>query len=482
MARCLFTDEELDEGTREEHTIQRSIGGRIRSREVSSNAFNGRCGGLIDSIFGDLYWDTMSVLGPAIPEASRRGDRFVRVPSQPGTYVIDKFGAIGLRGTAVISREPTTNRPTGLLASDEAAMQRVIAKNMLPGATGRPGTTLPPSLNVSLPGRPVMCAEIEVAALKAALLTFDHLLREHSDRFTRSLALEQVRTFIRRAVMERATPDAYQLGQLVLGLQYDADYTDLYQNLRGDVAFPASPFEHVVLMSANAPTRTVDVVFWVFRSDPYAFRVCQDWQGDSYTYVAVNGVLSGTTFSQAVRLDDGHLLGRATRWRSYRYVTPSSRPDDGARMRDELFARRSDLYRRAVDFAERHFDEIVIARLQDLAALNGGGDHRVKTAVVDRLRIAFNNRIQSDESGALFDRMVGEVLREAPDDTFLARPHGEVAGAIDWERWLERYRRCLDALRGPLGLPGDIYQTGGGETNAGPFGRPLGQSLRQRRE
>jgi hypothetical protein len=31
MLRCLFTEVDLDATTREEHTIQRSLGGRIRS-------------------------------------------------------------------------------------------------------------------------------------------------------------------------------------------------------------------------------------------------------------------------------------------------------------------------------------------------------------------------------------------------------------------------------------------------------------------
>lgn len=220
------------------------------------------------------------------------------------------------------------------------------------------------------------------------------------------------------------------------------------------------------------------MVFWVFRSDPYAFRVCREWPGDSFTYVAVNGVLSGTTFSEAVRLDGGRLLGRHTRWRSYRRVTPSTPADEGARMRDDLFVRRSDLHRRAIDFVERRFDEIVIARLQEFAALNARGDHRIRTAVIDRLRIAFNSRIQSEESRAHFDHVVGDLLREASDETFLPGPQGETPRAVNWQRWLDRYRECLDALQAPFGLPGDIYQTGGRETGSGPCAKPLGQSLR----
>jgi hypothetical protein len=350
-------------------------------------------------------------------------------------------------------------------------MQRVIAQNTLPGAIGRQATTLPPSLDVSFRGRPVICPEIEFAVLKATLLTFDHLLRSHTDRFTRSPTLQTVRGFVRRCVMDGDKPDALQLGQLVLGLQYDVDYLELYQKLRDDLRFPASPFEHVLLASANAPTQTLDVVFWAFRADPYAFRVCNDWQSDSFTFCVVNGVLAQTSFSDAIRLDGGHLLGRATQWRSYRHITPFSPPDHGQRIRDELFARRSRLYRQSVDHIERHFDDNVIDRLHDFASLNVNGDHRVKTQVVDRLRIAFNSRIQSKDARAQFARLVEEILEGAPDDVCRLENEGRIQSAVNWPLWLERYRKCLDALLEPFGLPGDVYQTGGGESVGGPLGK-----------
>ena len=64
MPTCLFTNTELSAATREEHTIQRSLGGRIRSREVSSDRFNEECGGLIDTYIRDAYADRMAILGP----------------------------------------------------------------------------------------------------------------------------------------------------------------------------------------------------------------------------------------------------------------------------------------------------------------------------------------------------------------------------------------------------------------------------------
>ncbi|HEV3384613.1 MAG TPA: hypothetical protein VG097_07350, partial [Gemmata sp.] len=121
MLLCLFTDEVLGLGTKVEHTIQRSLGGRIRSTQVSSNDFNEKCGSLVDPSVADLYWDVMCVLGPALPTESRSGQREVEIPGEPGRYVIDECGGLRMRGAAVLSRDPTTRRPTAVLGSDENA-------------------------------------------------------------------------------------------------------------------------------------------------------------------------------------------------------------------------------------------------------------------------------------------------------------------------------------------------------------------------
>ena len=66
MARCLFTHAELDADTKVEHTIQRALGGRVRSSEVTSSDFNERCGGRVDPYFSGVYAETMRALGPRL--------------------------------------------------------------------------------------------------------------------------------------------------------------------------------------------------------------------------------------------------------------------------------------------------------------------------------------------------------------------------------------------------------------------------------
>jgi hypothetical protein len=458
MPCCLFTNSQLGAATREEHTIQRSLGGRIRSREVSSNGFNERCGALIDTYFRDLYANTMAILGPALPGASRAGDQQVQIPGQPGRYVIDEHGNLTMRGAAVIQRDPASNRPTAVLGVEEPSLRRIIEQISQPGGTEHRTNVMPPSQDVLHSKRAVLCSEIELAALKAVLLSFDHLLRREPDRFTRSPALQEVREFVRRSVMEDSPLDNLLMQRFVLGLQYEHDYLAAYEDLRRKADFPETSFEHVLIASANPATRTLDLVFWAYRVDPYAFRVCDDWRGQALTYVVVNGVLAGTTFSEAIRLDGGRLLGRPTQRRSNFHVTTPFGPVEQTQLRQELFERRANLYRQAVDYVERSFDDIAIENLKNYAWLNPDGDYRLATAVIKRLAVMFHRRIQEVEARLLFDQIVARVLSGAPDD--LSPPPSDVASApvVDWPRWLTLIRQSLDALREPFGLPGDIYQ------------------------
>ena len=188
-------------------------------------------------------------------------------------------------------------------------------------------------------------------------------------------------------VMERVPVDAGQMIRMVLGLQYDQDFLDLYERLRGMIPHPSTPFEHVVLASGDPATRALDVVFWAFRQDPFAFRASNNWRGEGFTYVAVNGILRETTFSQAYRLPCSQLLGRPTMRRSHLQVERYPTAEEREAIHQEIFARRAALYRQAVNHVERNCNEIVRENLERYARLNGTGDHTLNTAVRQRLAL-----------------------------------------------------------------------------------------------
>jgi hypothetical protein len=483
MVRCFFTGEELGPDNREEHTIQRALGGRIRSRIVSSTAFNQRCGQLIDPRLNAIYAETMSVLGPVLPVECLGGTRPVEMPGHRGRYGVDNQGRLVMRRTLVEERDPVTNRPTAVIGNDEAAMRRIIEQNIQPGAIERRTEVPPPSQDVLFGEIPVQSAEIEIAALKATLLSFDHLLGDDPNRFTRSPTLEHVREFVRSTVMDDANIDPTTFSRIVLGLQYDQGYPELYAGLRQRVDFRETPFEHVLLASANPATQTLDVVFWVFRTDPFAFRLCNDWRGEEFTYVVANGVLRETTFSEAIRLNGGHDLGTPNLRRSYvpapHRIFPilgnSITEDEQEQVRSDLFDHRAGLYRDAVDYVERHCDGSVIENLSRYARLNENKDHRISTAIHTQLGKLFDRRIRNGETRGEFDRILADVAADAPDER--CQPQGTEGApeAVNWPLWVDLYRRGLDALREPFGLPGEIYSADGGAIVSEDPSRSLGE-------
>jgi hypothetical protein len=111
MANCLFTGAALGSDTREEHTIQRALGGRIKSVVVSSSAFNERCGQRLDPYFSGIYAEAMRVLGPVLPSESRSASERFKIPGSEGWWKIDDRGRLTVASTTVIDRDPYDGAP-----------------------------------------------------------------------------------------------------------------------------------------------------------------------------------------------------------------------------------------------------------------------------------------------------------------------------------------------------------------------------------
>lgn len=457
MATCLFTDAKLDSDTKVEHTIQRALGGRVRSKIVTSSIFNELCGGRIDPYFSGIYAETMRVLGPCLTSEARSASEKFKIIGQDGWWQIDERGRLMLSGNSVQYAEGGT--PLSAIGPSMDSLKRIIKKLKLTPV--RQSELLPPQKEVIFPERAMLHWRIEVAALKAILLTFDHLLKDDLDRFTRSAALVPVRQFIREVVEADSdgTPTE-PLADYTLGLQYDQDYLELYELLRKVSGLPSSPFRHTLIVSANLATRSLDAVFWAFETEPHAFRLSRKWQGGTFTYVMTNGILLGQEASQPILLDQGHLLGRYNNRRNRMRVTIPLTQQDREKAATEIMDRRMTLYQLAVEHVERTNDASVSEQLSRLARLNDNGDHTLTSAVFCHLMTLFAGRLDTEAKADQFMDIVSPILDGAGNDAFPAGATPETVPAQGWPYWLARYRQCLDALRIPFGLPGRIFRAG----------------------
>ena len=452
MATCLFTGATLGPTTCVEHTIPSKLGGRIRSQSVTSGAFNTQCGSTIDRDLVASYWPMMMALAPLLSKEHRPGNQEVVFPDRSGRYYVDGRGVLNARGMTITARDPETGRPTGVAAKDEDAVLRVLEPNKSTDAIIK--TSYEPEVTgrAKLPQSVLVGPSIELAVLKAGLLTFDAQLNIDPNRFTRSPALQEVRETIRAAVLDGAELGSF-LYTVSLGIQYEK--IDLFRGLRAQFDFPHSEFEHVLIASANVATRTLDLVVWLFETDPYGFRLTTDWHGKGFTYCVANGVLRGTGVSNVMELPSTHLLCQRT---LRRCTTPPAQEAPERRMAEkEIVDVRSDTLLRAGYLALQESDDYVRKALFN-AALPDGDYHVAMSAVLrSKLVQLYEQRLEDQARQDQFHRIVDEHLDKLPraikEET--ASDEAELDG-LSWETWIGVFRAILHDLCDVLGLPGDF--------------------------
>ncbi|MEO6812163.1 MAG: hypothetical protein ABI353_23895, partial [Isosphaeraceae bacterium] len=221
MDTCLFTGAPLDSKTRIEHTIPESLGGRIKTRQVTSSDFNERWGSLLVAALKTPYAPIMNRLGPLLPEAHKSRIIRIDVTGEIPGLALDKDGVVTRDRLEIVAWDPKTKQPKAIIGTDEKAIRKKlrqagarddqITMSFVPASTANTHTTKVP----------VIWADIELGALTATLLSFDEVLREKGDRFTRSDEFAPVRDFIRSVIDKGKFDDGKDLHRYSLGLQYE---------------------------------------------------------------------------------------------------------------------------------------------------------------------------------------------------------------------------------------------------------------------
>jgi hypothetical protein len=447
---CLFTGVSLDSKTRVEHTIPESLGGRIETRRVTSSDFNERWGSLLVAALKAPYASIMNRLGPLLPEAHKT--RMVRIDVEgeiPG-LILDEDGVVTRDGLEIIARDPKTKRPRVIIGSDEKAIRKILRQA---GASDDQITLsyVPAnSANYHTSTVPIIWGDIELGALTATLLSFDELLRDRGNRFTRSDEFAPVRDFIRTVVQNGRFTDGNDLHRFSLGLQYEK-LPGLIK-LRDKSTHPKTPFEHVLFASGDAAARTVDLVWLVLGFDPFGFRI-DNWRGSYFTYMIVNGILKDTSVSGLIELPATGVICRPTDRRAFPDRLPA--PAKQAAIMDEISQRRRAAWEEAVYLVETTADEFIIGNIK-LAGDLKGGTSTLRSLVSHRLRRMYGRKFYDSAFETNVDGLVGTRRPELPSEiaaqTYVADSDG---GGVDWQRWLTFYRTCLDDLVAKHGKPGD---------------------------
>jgi hypothetical protein len=444
---CLFTGDDLTPQTKYEHTIPRSVGGRIRSKKVSSDRFNEAAGNSVDLKLAQVFAPVFNRLGLCTPSSHKSPTVSATIRGDPGRYEFDKEGRFG-RAQDIEERDPISHELRSIVGRDPGRIARRL---------GRPGKfeIVPPKkLGMATVEVPLFDTDTEVAALKAILLTYDHLLSDDPNRFTHTPQLHAARDLVKDFVLDgKLNGKSYDA--IMLGIQYDK-IREL-QELRQYAAKPTTAFEHVMVVSAKQCTRTIDAVWWIAGVDPYGFRLCGNWRGASFTWLAVSGVVKGTeTWIKYVPRDFNCKLEKRLRARQ------PSRPAEQLwkATAGEISVHHREAFRRATDHAERNCPKFVrdgVLR-QAQVGLQESGDGRIVNGLIRYLELAFEWRLLDAAKKAEFDGIVStrvgtvgaDMLKESVAEIL------KVPEPLSWDAWHTLFVAILDDLRLPLGLPGEI--------------------------
>ncbi|MFO0915816.1 MAG: hypothetical protein U0795_22845 [Pirellulales bacterium] len=371
--------------------------------------------------------------------------------------VVEPGAVLARRGISVAERDPITDRPKKILGPSELALRQWAEKHRI--SINSDIQTEPISTTGVVTGKVhVVSPVLELAALKSLLLSFDHLLIDSPNPFTRSADLALVREVVRESVQREQAHEL--LHTLVLGIQLEK--MELYAYLRQRMKVEQTPFEHVMLVGGNRAQRCIDGVWLVFGFEPFGFRLCDNYHGDDFCYGLVNPVVKGrgpTNLIELPLLDE--LLCRPTDRRSFQHSadeyedltqTPQFQRavQEITSLRDGAFDRATELVHLSGEcedwLREQLYAVHVLERMEKMRDL-------LRFRILD----LYPHCCTED-----FRECVNTALCRAIDscvdiDCNATVDHGlSVEG---WQSWLRILRHSLQIVKERFGLPGGGFTT-----------------------
>ena len=457
---CLFTGRELTAETKEEHTIPASLGGRIRSRKVSSSEFNARCGEKFDKVLADTYRFFFMPLAPALAKEHDPGETLCY--DEAGRPYVTEEGVTGIKGI-VIAAYDDEGKPKEVVSSNIPGLNRWFEKSgVSKGSKARIVTNVPMPDTTVYREQPLFTPEAEVSALKCCLLTFDHLLADQPlRRFTRFPQLEGVRNFIKSTVMGNGGVAIESLYLSVLGNQFENEgrYNSLLSRLGSS---PTQEFEHVLIASGCCNTKTLDLVWSVAGIEWLGFRVSRAWDAFDFTCVVRNQILKSGEVLGPTWANESMILCKPTVWRS------APGPGFNAKNYDTslLSAIRKNAYQRAVYYVEMNVDESVKGAIIRAAEQDMQHSHSISEAIVTYLCRFWST---STTDSANFQKALLKLRERLKPLADTAISESQDAEAVDWTTCIRLFRDCLRSLREQFGLPGDFFVK---QTRIQPYENP----------
>ena len=447
---CLFTGVELDSTTKVEHTIPESLGGRIKSQIVSSSDFNHVCGINLDPILKAVYEPILNHLAPLLPNASQPGKMPISALGEPDGLYVER-GEVSSSKPLLLSKDDA-GKPLSVMAESVSALSKVARSMGLDPSDMKFEQRAPTEATFFKKRVPTIQPLLEIAALKSALLTFDHCLEGHPNRFTRNAELEPTRLLVREAAVT-GKADSIALQRLSLGLQYEK--MDLFKSLRRQIDLEERQFEHQLFVSGNPACRCLDMVWVILGFDPFGFRLSRNWQGEAFCYAVLNPIVKSEAFSGPHDLIAPIDLLCAPTFRcSIQSTDNTALIEQGV---TQIAERRGKAYCDAVEAVEMLDDHCLADRFLEAAMLDSPTSRSVQQQIRKRLVGLYGRTGKTDEFTKKLDSVLSARFTSIPGSLLDATISDDTGASLVWAPVLQLYRECLTDLRTSFGPPGDCF-------------------------
>lgn len=292
---CLYTDEPLSGSTKIEHTIPRVLGGRWKSSLVTSSHFNNLAGQRCDPILVDTFRYILLAIGPLIPRENRYPGYSFTDPGD-GRLTIEPGMILRCDGDRVVERD-AQNRPKRIIG--DTKRWKKWAEKQGGSLVELPPVAAPAELRRNT-GSQLISPAFEMSCFRVMLTTWDMLLIDHPVRFTRHPTLARIRSSIRDWVVREDETATVILDQNVWGIDLSIQQR-INQLLFDATSVAVSPFEHIMIASANPARRTLDLVWSIFGFEPFRVRIPLSFECAAFTHIARCPVLKDSFAS--IQLD-----------------------------------------------------------------------------------------------------------------------------------------------------------------------------------
>ncbi len=449
---CLFTNAPLIPYTKVEHTILRALGGRIKSRRVTSSDFNERSSNF-DKLLSDQYKLIMNVLAPVLPEEFNPGAMPVTLDN--GWKAVQDKGITRLKGMEITERDQSSGKPKScFFPDDSAAIRRIAGKAKL-------NLDYNSLYKVPMPGKiayhddiPLCTTPAEISAIKCVLCSFDEVCQDKNPDFifTRDESLAPIRTLVEESISNPENRiNLESLDRHYLGVQLDAA-----ENIKKSLSLfkhTRTAYEHIILISSNSAKKTIDVIWDLLGIEVHGIRLTNSWRGIQFCGIIVNPILPGKIYNGIILQNEENPFLKISRTTYKSFAWASEIPQPQKEIPHILAKLKRDAYHEAVAYIENNATEF--QKENFMYSVNELSDSTYTMADIIKQRLI--RLYESSYNGSEFEGVIAEEMKKL--ERWQSTPAKDILQMSDedFDLFIADYRSAFNALNSPFHPPGKMF-------------------------